>query len=88
MPNKTAAFYWWVFLEALPLLLGAVNLGRIVLILSDGDSQEFNTIDEGVYKFFKNARRGRCAYHIVQKPWDSKFPKAMVPLPTLIKLTP
>jgi hypothetical protein len=75
MPNETAAFYRWVFLEALPLLLGAVNLGKIVLILSDGDSQEFNAIDEGIYKFFKNARRGRCAYHIVQKTWEAKFPK-------------
>jgi hypothetical protein len=76
MPNETASFYRWVFLEALPLLLGAVNLGRIVLILSDGDSQEFNAIDEGIYKHFKNARRGRCAYHIVQKTWESAFPSS------------
>jgi hypothetical protein len=56
MPNETAAFYRWVFLEALPLLLGAANLGKIVLILSDGDSQEFNAIDEGIFKYFKNAK--------------------------------
>jgi hypothetical protein len=58
MPNNTAAFYWWVFLEALPLLLGAANLGNIVPILSDGDSQEFNAIDEGIFKYFKNAKQG------------------------------
>jgi hypothetical protein len=74
MPNKTAAFYRWVSLEALPLLLGTVNLGRIVLIFSDEDSQECNTINEGIYKFFKNARRGRCTSHIVQKTWEAKFP--------------
>jgi hypothetical protein len=74
MPTETTAFYRWVFLEALPLLLGAVNLGRIVLILSDGDSQEFNAINEGIYKFFKNAQRGQCAYHIVQKTWEAKLP--------------
>ena len=74
MPNETAAFYRWVFLEALPLLLGAANLEKIVLILSDGDSQEFNAIDEGIYKYFKNAKRGCCAYHIVQKTWEAAFP--------------
>jgi hypothetical protein len=74
MPNETAAFYRWVFLEALPLLLGEVNLGRIVLLLSDGDSQEFNAIDEGIFQYFKKARRGRCAYHIVQKTWELMFP--------------
>jgi hypothetical protein len=74
MPNETASFYRWVFLEALPLLLGESNLSKINLILSDGDSQEFNAIDEGIFKFFKNAKRGRCAYHIVQKTWEKAFP--------------
>jgi hypothetical protein len=74
MPNETASFYRWVFLEALPLLLGGDNLGRIVLILSDGDSQEFNAIDEGIFQYFKKAIRGRCAFHIVQKTWEVLFP--------------
>jgi hypothetical protein len=74
MPNKTASFYRWVFLEALPLLLGESNLSKINLILSDGDSQEFNAIDKGIFKYFKNAKRGRCAYHIVQKTWEKAFP--------------
>jgi hypothetical protein len=75
MPNKTASFYRWVFLEALPLLLGECNLQKINLIMSDGDSQEFNAIDEGIFKYFKNAHQGRCAYHIVQKTWGKEFPK-------------
>jgi hypothetical protein len=74
MPNETAAFYRWVFLEALPLLLGEENLGRVKLIVSDGDSQEFNAIDEGIFHVFKGARRGRCAYHVVQKTWETDFP--------------
>ena len=55
MLNETALFYWWVSLEALPLLLEQCNLGKIVLFLSDGDSQEFSVIDEGIFKYFKNA---------------------------------
>lgn len=75
MPNKIASFYRWVFLEALPLLLGECNLQKINLIMSDGVSQEFNAIDEGIFKYFKNARRGRCAYYIVQKTsWEKEFP--------------
>jgi hypothetical protein len=49
-------------------------LARVKLILSDGDSQEFNAIDEGIFCHFKEARRGRCAYHIVQKTWETEFP--------------
>ena len=75
MPNETgAAFYRWVFIEALPLLLGADNLRRVKLIISDGDSQEFNAIDEGIFHVFQGAKRGRCAYHVVQKTWETDFP--------------
>ena len=53
MPNETAAFYRWVFLEALPFLLGEENLRRVKMIISDGDSQEFNAIDEGIFHVFQ-----------------------------------
>jgi hypothetical protein len=43
--------------------------------MSDGDSQEFNAIDEGIYLYFVNTKRGQCAYHIVQKTWEAKLPK-------------
>jgi hypothetical protein len=39
-----------------------------------GDSQEFNVIAEGIFLFFKEAKRGRCAYHVVQKTWEVAFP--------------
>jgi hypothetical protein len=53
MPNETATFYIWVFMEALPFLLGKENLCRVKPILSDGNSQEFNAIDEEVFQVFK-----------------------------------
>jgi hypothetical protein len=53
MPNETATFYIWVFMEALPFFLGKENLCRVKLILSGGDSQEFNAIDEEVFQVFK-----------------------------------
>jgi hypothetical protein len=44
MPNETAAFYRWVFLDVLPTMVGHDNLKRVklTLTLTDGDSQEFN----------------------------------------------
>jgi hypothetical protein len=55
MLNDTTAFFRWVFLEALPLLLGEENLCRVKLILSDDASQEFNAINEGIFQVFKDA---------------------------------
>ena len=65
-----------MFLEALPTLLGNENLSHVVYIMSDGGSQEFNVTDEGNDMYFDNARRGRCTFHIVQKAWETVFPKS------------
>jgi hypothetical protein len=75
MPNETASFYWCVLPKALPILIGKENLARVIYLMSDGNSQEFNMIDEGIYQYLLNAKRGQYAYHIVQKTWEAKLPK-------------
>jgi hypothetical protein len=41
-------------MEALLFLVGEENLCRVKLILSDGNSQEFNAINEEVFQVFKD----------------------------------
>ena len=40
MPNESASFYRWIFLNCLPTLLGRDNLLQVTLNITDGDSQE------------------------------------------------
>ena len=67
MPNETIAFYRWVFLKCLPSLLGTEAMLRVRLLITDGDSQEFDAAQEACLHFFKNAARCRCMFHLVQK---------------------
>ncbi|CAJ1944890.1 unnamed protein product [Cylindrotheca closterium] len=74
MPNETKAFYWWVFLEVLPAMLGVAHLKRVNLILTDGDANEYNALDQGIFHYFKNAIRGRCGHHLIEKTIKSHGP--------------
>ncbi|CAJ1934655.1 unnamed protein product [Cylindrotheca closterium] len=67
MPNEPKAFYPWVFLEVLPAMLGVAHLKRVNLILTDGDANEFNALDQGIFHYFKNAICGRCGHHLIEK---------------------
>ena len=39
-------------------------LHRIKIIIADGDSSEFSQIDNAITKYFRNAYRSRCGYHL------------------------
>ncbi len=74
MPNETHAFYRWVFLEVLPKMLGEANLHKVVLVLTDGDSQEFCALEKAIFKFMPKAVRGRCGYHLIEKSFEKYGP--------------
>ena len=57
MPNETAAFYRWVFIDTILSMLGKNNLLRTSLIITDGDSQEFNAVSENFFLYFSNEIR-------------------------------
>ena len=77
MPNETSAFYRWVFLKCLPCLLGEANLKRVKLVITDGDAQEFEAVEESCLHYLTNAFRGRCMYHIVQKTFERTIPNSI-----------
>ena len=76
MPNKTGGFFRWTFLRCLPYLLGKDILSKVKIIITDGDSQEFNAVDEAIFKYFKNALRLRCGIHIVMKTMEKSIPSS------------
>ena len=49
MLNKSASFYRWIFLNCLPTLLGCDNVLQVTLNITDGDSQEYGSLDLLLY---------------------------------------
>lgn len=70
MSNETGPFFLWIFHRSLPTLLGTSCLKKVNFMLTDGDSQEYNSIDSSRGQFFTNARRGRCCRHLIHNTFE------------------
>jgi hypothetical protein len=68
-PNERSWFFRWLFQEALPVLFGPHSLRFVKLIMTDGDSQEMSQVDFARKTHFVNAKRTRCAWHLVDQGW-------------------
>ena len=81
LPNEQAWVFRWIFSAVLPKMFGLSKLNDVKLIISDGDSQEMQQIDTAITKYFPQAYRARCGWHIVEMGWQnhmltsSVFPK-------------
>ena len=65
MSNERAWAFRWLFLIVLPTLLGVAFLQLIQVVVTDGDSQETSQLDIAIAKFFPQALRVRCGWHLV-----------------------
>jgi hypothetical protein len=74
LPNERAFVFKWLFEDALPALFPSKLLGRVQLIISDGDSQEIVQISAAVSPggSLEFALRLQCVFHIVDRSWKSK----------------
>lgn len=68
-PNERSWFFRWLFQEAIPTLFGQQSLLAVRLIVTDGDAQEMSQVDYAISKYFVNARRTRCGWHLVDRGW-------------------
>lgn len=73
--------------------IGHTVLQRIMVVISDGDSQETSQLDLAIFQYFRHVQRVRCGWHIVEKGVQSHCPgeKSVAPkqkeaYKTLIKL--
>jgi hypothetical protein len=74
LPNERAWVFRWMFQEVLPLLLGITYLQRVQVMITDGDSQEFQQLDAAIAKFFPQTQRVRCGWHLVNRGWRGNAP--------------
>ena len=58
-----------------PINVGQKHLKRVQLVLTDGDSSEYNALDESILKEnLGNALRGRCGHHLIKKSLQKHGP--------------
>jgi len=53
----------------LPRVFGKPTMDKIRIIISDGDSQEIQQLDNVIAMFLPNILRVRCGWHIVFMDW-------------------
>jgi hypothetical protein len=75
LPNQCAWVFRWLFQSVFPRFFQANLLNQIVMVVTDGDSQETSQLDLAMKQFFPRAIRGRCIWHIVKRGMDKYFPK-------------
>ena len=54
-------------------MFGKSVLERVKIILSDGDSEEIQQIDNFIRINFPDVFRGRCDWHIADRGWHAKM---------------
>ena len=55
LPCEQAWAYQWLFGSVFPLILGPEMLGRVQLVVTDGDAQETSQLDLALQEVFPNA---------------------------------
>jgi hypothetical protein len=71
-PSEQSWSFKWLFQTACPTLLGKKVMKKIRIIVTDGDSQEIAQLDDAIKKFFPEANRIRCSWHIIYKGWHKR----------------
>jgi hypothetical protein len=69
LPNERAWVFRWLFQTVMPALLGREFIGRVKVIVTDGDSQETSQLDIAIALHFQNVCRVRCGWHVVDRGW-------------------
>ena len=74
IPNQRTWMFKWLFSVVFPALLDQEVLSRVNMIISDGDSHEYEQIDSFRKVYCKNDIRDRCGWHIVNIGWLKNLP--------------
>ena len=60
LPYEKTCIFRWIFCVALPQLFGKPTVDQIKIIISDGDSQEIQQLDNAISLFLPTILRVRC----------------------------
>ena len=76
LPNQRTWSFRWIFLHVLPTMFSKETIDRIRVIISDGDSQEYQQIDVAINTFCHQTLRVRCGWHVIDRGWMRHGPKS------------
>ena len=74
LPNQRSWIFRWIFSVVFPTMFSKDLLKRVKIIISDGDSHEYQQIDIAINKYLINAKRLRCGWHLVDRGWFNYGP--------------
>ena len=79
LPNEKTWIFRWLFSIVLPNSFKQETLRRVRVMITDGDSQEYQQLDVAIKEHLSQAYRVRCGYHLNKKNWEKHGPKFMNP---------
>lgn len=75
LPHERAWVFRWIFNIVFPKLFPKEVLRKVIIIITDGDAQEMQAVDESIGEFFIFAIRVRCGWHIIDRGFFRLGPK-------------
>ena len=66
--------YRWVFCHSMPVLLGVEFMKNIVVIMTDGDSNEMEELENVIARYLPQCNRLRCGWHLIHKGFQRRVP--------------
>lgn len=78
LPSQCKWVFDWLFSTAMPSLLSKDALGRIRLVISDGDEKIYSAFDANQKRHYPNAKHGLCVYHLVTKHINDRVKPTML----------
>ena len=91
MPNETSAFYRWVFMKCIipSFLVGEEQLKRVRLLITDGDSQEFNAASRrGNIPSFSKCKKNPVCLPSGSKDLGKQSPTSITPRSSCCSFVP
>jgi len=76
LANQRNWSFRWIFMHVLPTMFSKNMYERIKVIISDGDSQEYQQIDAAIATFNPKIKRIRCSWHVIDGGWDRRGPQS------------
>jgi hypothetical protein len=68
MPSECRWVFDWLYSKAMPTLLGRTYLQKTILSLTDGDTNEYGPLQEGIKEgTFAMSEHGLCGFHLVDR---------------------
>ena len=74
LPHEKTWIYRWLFCVAFPRLFGIPTIKMVKAVISDGDSQEIQQLDNAISLFLPHVHRIRCGWHLVYMGWRAHVP--------------